>query len=112
MRKTRKQNNEIRCEISSEDASQPLLLPSAGASSFGADAEGSVGLDLRLIGFEAAQRPSRRRRLGDPVAAADSFELALPDDLHRHPDLPVIRPLCGADRGDTGAVSTSRISCC
>lgn len=56
----------------------------------------SVVLDLRLIGFEAAQSSSRCRRLGDPVAAANSFKLALSDDLHRHPDLPVIRPLCRA----------------
>lgn len=56
----------------------------------------SVVLDLRLIGFEAAQSSSRCRRLGDPVAAANSFKLALTDDLHRHPDLPIIRSFCRA----------------
>lgn len=56
----------------------------------------SVVLDLRLIGFEAAQSSSRCRRLGDPVAAANSFKLALTDDLHRHPDLPIIRSFCWA----------------
>ena len=62
----------------------------------------SVVLDLRLIGFEAAQSSSRRRRLGDPVAAANSFELALTDDLHRHPDLPVVGSLCRAAHTGSG----------
>lgn len=68
----------------------------------------SVVLDLRLIGFEAAQSSSRRRRLGDPVAAANSFKLALTDDLHRHPDLPIIRSLCrAAHRGKIRGLSKS-----
>lgn len=58
--------------------------------------QSSVVLDLRLIGFEAAQSSSRCRRLGNPVAAADSFKLALTDDLHRHPDLPIIGSLSRA----------------
>ena len=56
----------------------------------------SAGLRLRLIGFEAAQGPARRRRLGDAVAAAHALELALADHLHRHADLAVVRPLRGA----------------
>lgn len=50
-----------------------------------------------MIGFEAAQGPARGGRLGDPVAAAHAFKLALAYDLHRHTDLPVVRPLCRAE---------------
>ena len=52
-----------------------------------------------MVGFEAAQGPARGSRLGDPVAAAHAFELALAHDLHCHTDLPVVRPLCRAEEG-------------
>ena len=50
-----------------------------------------------MVGFEAAQSPARGGRLGDPVAAAHAFKLALAYDLHRHTDLPLVRPLCRAE---------------
>ena len=65
----------------------------------------SVVLDLRLIGFEAAQGPPRRRRLGDAVAAADALELALPYDLHRHAHFPVVGSLCRAAARGQGSVT-------
>lgn len=67
----------------------------------------SVVLDLRLIGFEAAQSSSRCRRLGNPVASANSFKLALTDDLHCHTDLTIIRPLSrAAERGQSTGFQT------
>lgn len=65
-------------------------------------------MDLRLIGFEAAQSSSRRCRLGNPVAAANTFKLALSDDLHRHADFPIIRSFCRAAK--TGAGTTVILS--
>lgn len=63
------------------------------------DAElSSAHLDLRLIGFEAAQSSTGRCRLGNPVAAPHSFKLALTHHLHRHPDLPIIGSLSRAAR--------------
>lgn len=59
----------------------------------------SVVLDLRLIGFEAAKSSSCCRWLGNPVAAADAFKLALPDDLHCHPHFSIIGPFCRAAQG-------------
>lgn len=58
----------------------------------------SVDVDLRLIGFEAAQSSACCCRLGDAVAAAHSFKLAFAHHLHRHTDLPVVGPLSGAAR--------------
>lgn len=46
-----------------------------------------------MVGFEAAEGSSRRCGLGDPVAAAHAFELALPHHLHGHSDLAVVGPL-------------------
>lgn len=67
-------------------------------NSLGANAQrrSSVVLDLRLIGFEAAQSSSCCCRLGDPVTAPDSFKLAFTHDLHCHTNLPVVRSLCRA----------------
>lgn len=66
----------------------------------GVDAEpSSADLDLRLVGFEAAQSSTCCCRLGDPVAAANSFKLALTHDLHCHPYLPVVGPFSRAGRG-------------
>lgn len=71
--------------------------------------QSSVVLDLRLIGFEAAQSSPCCCRLCNPVAAANSFKLALTDDLHRHSDLPIIGPLSGArHRGQVFRLSTPR----
>lgn len=72
----------------------------------GVDAEpSSADLDLRLVGFEAAQSSTCCCRLGDPVAAANSFKLALTHDLHRHPYLPVVGPFSRAGRGQTNRQS-------
>ena len=51
-----------------------------------------------MVGFQAAQCSSSGGRLGDAVAAAHTFELALAHDLHRHPDLAVVRPLRRTER--------------
>lgn len=56
----------------------------------------SIILDLRLIGFEASQSSARCCRLGNPVAAANPFELAFTNNFHRHPDLPIICSLSRA----------------
>ena len=83
----------------------PPVLPSASL-----DVElSSAHLDLRLIGFEAAQSPASRCRLGNPVAAADSFKLALTHDLHRHPDLPVVGPFSRAAQA-TNTQSETKLS--
>lgn len=75
----------------------PVPPPAARAASLDAELS-SAHLDLRLIGFEAAQSSPCGGRLGDAVAAAHSFKLALAHDLHRHPDLPVIGSFSRAAR--------------
>lgn len=67
--------------------------PSSAAALAQHGGPSSAHLHLRLVGFEAAQSSTGCCGLGDPVAAAHSFKLALPHNLHRHPHLPVVGPL-------------------
>lgn len=58
----------------------------------------SAVLDLRLIGFEAAQCAPCCCRFCDAIAPTNSFKLSFSHHLHSHADLPVIRPLCRTAR--------------
>lgn len=79
------------------DGGTPPSPPAALAARLDAELR-SAHLDLRLVGFEAAQSSACRCRLGDAVAAAHSFKLALTHHLHRHPDLPVVGSFSRAAR--------------
>lgn len=66
--------------------------------------QSSVVLDLRLIGFETAQGSSGCRRLGNAVAATNSFELAFTNDFHSDSNLSVVGSLSRAERDSLQAL--------